>query len=153
VAKWLAEHPEYTDPNDQIAQVEISLATMKATRDGLTWNDDDFLPSIERHLGLRPAATNGAHVRAARPESTDVYEQSRRPSAPPQRQPVRSSAAPVSAPPTRTVPSMATGRAPSYRAPLTRDELEIAAASGQTPEQYQQQKERMLRMKAAGEMQ
>src|SRR5215831_20092483 len=53
VAKWLAEHPEYTNPNDQIAQVEISLATMKAARDGLTWNDDDFLPAIERHLGLR----------------------------------------------------------------------------------------------------
>jgi len=48
---------------------------------------------------------------------------------------------------------MSTGRAPTYRAPLTKDELEIAAASGQTPEQYQAQKERMLRMKAAGEMQ
>src|SRR5262249_40430341 len=42
VQKWLEEHPQYTDPSDQIAQAEISLATMKCTRDGLTWNDDDF---------------------------------------------------------------------------------------------------------------
>jgi len=48
---------------------------------------------------------------------------------------------------------MSTGRPPRYRAPLTRDELEIAAACGQTAEQYQQQKERMLRMKANQEIQ
>src|SRR5262245_40957439 len=59
VQEWLSRHPQYMDPNDQIAQVEISLATMKCTRDGLTWNDDDFLPSIERHLGLRQAQGNG----------------------------------------------------------------------------------------------
>src|SRR5262249_32036745 len=65
VAKWLAEHPQYMDPNDQIAQVEISLATMKATRDGLTWNDDGFLPSIERHLGISPAVNGQPRVRIA----------------------------------------------------------------------------------------
>src|SRR5215831_16409584 len=31
IEKWLAEHPQYCDRNDQIAQTEISLATMKAT--------------------------------------------------------------------------------------------------------------------------
>src|SRR5262245_31218533 len=44
VQEWLGRHPQYTDPNDQIAQAEINLATMKCVRDGLTWNDDDFLP-------------------------------------------------------------------------------------------------------------
>src|SRR5262249_15922101 len=146
--KFLAENPRFMDPNDAVSQAEIYTATLKANRDGLKWDDDNFVPANERHLGLRPAATNGTPVRAARPESTDVYE---RPSRPPG-QPPRMSG-PVSAPPTRQAPSMSTGRAPNYRAPLTRDELEIAAASGQTPEQYQQQKERMLRMKAAGEMQ
>jgi len=116
VAEWLSRHPEYTNPNDQIAQVEISLATMKAARDGLTWNDDDFLPSIERHLGLRQHTQPNGNGRAesapapARPVTVD------RP--PPQRMSV-----PVSAPPTREVPSMRTGRPVSYRAPLTRDEL------------------------------
>src|SRR5262245_29491872 len=40
IEKWLAEHPQYVDPNDAIARTEISLATMKAARDGLTWNDN-----------------------------------------------------------------------------------------------------------------
>src|SRR5215467_16073091 len=56
VQEWLSRYPQYTDPNDQIAQAEINLATMKCVRDGLTWNDDNFLPSIERHLGIAPRA-------------------------------------------------------------------------------------------------
>jgi hypothetical protein len=146
VAKWLAEHPEYTNPNDQIAQVEISLATMKAARDGLTWNDDDFLPSIERHLGIAPR-TNGHVESRPTPQPANVSPANHSAS---QRQQVRPMAVPVSAPPTRQVPSMATGRAPSYRAPLNKDELEIAAACGQTPEQYAEQKVKWQRMKAEG---
>src|SRR5215470_4655632 len=38
VATWLAEHPQYTDPNDAVAQAEIHLATVKCMRDGKTWN-------------------------------------------------------------------------------------------------------------------
>jgi len=146
VQEWLSRHPQYMDPNDQIAQVEISLATMKAARDGLTWNDDDFLPSIERHLGIRQAQTNGQpHKPTPQPAN-----HAPRPAAPQrQPQPMRPGRA-FSAPPSREPPSMATGRVPNYRAALNRDELEIAAASGQTPEQYQAQKERMLRMKAEG---
>src|SRR5262245_5319601 len=34
VAKFLAEHPQYTDPNDHIAQAEIYTATLKCNRDG-----------------------------------------------------------------------------------------------------------------------
>ena len=65
IEKWLAEHPQYMDRNDAIAQTEISLATMKATRDGLTWNDDDFLPSIERYLGIAPRGNGHAQQRPA----------------------------------------------------------------------------------------
>src|SRR5262249_44765082 len=79
------------------------------------------------------------------------------PSAPrnvePPRQPAARMSAPVSAPPTREVPSMSSGRSPRYRAPLTADELHIAQQCGQRQEQYQAQKEKMLRMKAAGEIQ
>src|SRR5262249_55918214 len=85
VARWLAEHPQYTDPNDQIAQAEIYTATLKAGRDGLTWNDDNFIPTIERHLGIAPR-TNGAEVRAVQRESTDTAERPRSTAAP-QRQP------------------------------------------------------------------
>src|SRR5262249_30232535 len=96
IEKWLAEHPEYCDRNDQIAQTEISLATMKATRDGLTWNDDDFLPSIERYLGIAPRS-NG-HVQQQRPPAPAAprYE------APRQQQ---RSTVQMSAPPSRSVPS------------------------------------------------
>src|SRR5262249_50899906 len=137
-------------PNDTIAQGEIYVATLKAGRDGLKWDDDNFIPAIKHHLGIAPR-TNGSSVRAEPTESTDKNE--RRPAAPPrQPAPLRMSV-PVSAPPTRQVPSMSTGRMPNYRAPLTQDELDVAGASGQTPQEYQAQKEKMLRMKAAGEMQ
>jgi len=59
----------------------------------------------------------------------------------------------MSAPVHREVPSMSSGRPISHREPLTKDELFIAQQCGQTPEQYQMQKERMLKMKAAGEIQ
>jgi len=141
VQDWLSRHPQYTDPNDQIAQAEIYTATLKCSRDGKDWNDDDFIPHLERHLGLAPSG-NG-HVESKPPPSAPRNVEPR--------QQARMSV-PVSAPPTRQVPSMRTGRAPTYRAPLTADEAEIARASGLTAEQYQMQKERMLRMKAAGEM-
>jgi len=154
IQKWLEAHPQYLS-NDPIAQAEINLATMKCVRDGLTWNDDNFIPTIERHLGLRQAQGNGHAESKPPPQQANVAPALR--SAPP-REPVRAPprqeySAPVSAPPTREVPSMSTGRSPHYRAPLTRDELEIAVTCGQTPEQYQAQKERMMRMKTAGEIQ
>src|SRR5262249_879674 len=106
VAKFLAENPQYADPNDTIAQGEIYVATLKAGRDGLKWDDDNFIPAIKHHLGIAPR-TNGSSVRAEPTESTDKNE--RRPAAPPrQPAPLRMSV-PVSAPPTRQVPSMSTG--------------------------------------------
>jgi hypothetical protein len=114
---------------------------------GGEWTDGYF-ERLEHVLGLKQEPTNG---------HTEKRSVENKPSAPTRpmtvdRPPQQRMAAPVSAPPHRDVPSMATGRAPSYRAPLTKDELEIAAASGMTAEQYQAQKERMLRMKAAGEL-
>jgi len=142
---WLREHPEYLlDPEKN---AELQFHHFKARKEAEDFSDG-YYGVLERHLGL----SNGHAETKPTPQPTNHAP---RPAAP-QRQPapaVRPSAVPVSAPPTRQAPSMATGRAPNYRAPLTRDELEIAAASGQTPEQYQQQKERMLRMKAAGEIQ
>src|SRR5262249_3584528 len=139
VAKFLAENPRYADPDDAISQAEIYTATLKCNRDGLNWNDDDFIPAIERHLGLRPAATNGHsdHLKSKTTINNRQPPPTPRPEKPRRHPAVRPSAGPVSAPQTRQVPSMSTGRAPSYLAPLPKDKLEIAAASGQTPEQYQ----------------
>src|SRR5262249_49390959 len=61
VQEWLSRHPQYTDPNDEIAQLEIYAATRKCARDAKTQEDPDYLEHIERHLGLRPQA-NGNDV-------------------------------------------------------------------------------------------
>jgi hypothetical protein len=149
VEKWLADHPQYLDPNDSVAQAEIHLATVKCMRDGKTWDAPDFIDTIERHLGLAPATATNGQTRDMRVES--------RPSPPapaPQVAPPRQRmSVNVSAPPTREVPSYSTGRAPSHRAPLNADELYIAQQSGQTPEQYQEQKEKLRRLKESGAIQ
>jgi len=48
---------------------------------------------------------------------------------------------------------MSTGRAVNERTPLTREELEVARASKISPEEYQKQKQKMLRLKVAGVIQ
>jgi hypothetical protein len=45
---------------------------------------------------------------------------------------------------------MTTGRPQSFRAPLTRAEVEIARAAGITDAEYQRGKERVAREKSAG---
>jgi len=151
VQEWLSRHPEYMDPNDEIAQLEIYTAIRKCARDGKTQEDPDYLKHIERHLGIAPAANGQTESRLTPQPAAPPRPSAPRHVEPPRPQPQRNIA--VSAPPTREVPSMSTGRSPRYRAPLTKDELEIAAACGQTPEEYQAQKERMMRMKANQEIQ
>src|SRR5262245_39128584 len=141
VEKWLTEHPQYCDPNDHVAQAEIHLATVKCMRDGKPWNDPDFIPTIERHLGIA-SATN---------EQTQHRPIERPPAAPAPRAsaPPRQTVA-YSAPPHREPPSMSTGRPISHRAPLSKEQLEIARASGITAEEYSRQLQKMEAMRAAG---
>jgi hypothetical protein len=147
IEKWLAEHPEYMDPADHVAQAEIYTATLKCNRDGKSWDKPDFIPTLERHLGIAPR-TNGQTQ--SRPIERPSAPAAPRYEAPPRQQ--QRSTVPMSAPPTREPPSMSTGRPQSFRAPLTKDELEIAQASGISPERYQQEKEKMLRLRAAGQL-
>jgi hypothetical protein len=62
----------------------------------------------------------------------------------------RAMAAPVSAPPTREVPSMTTGRPYNARRPLTAAEREAAQFSGISEEEYLRQREKQDRLKASG---
>jgi len=145
---WLRKHPEYVlDPEKN---AELQHFHYKARREAGSEFDDGYYGVLERHLGIA-ARTNGHTETKPTVQPTNYAEQR---NSVPQRQlaPQRMSV-PVSAPPTREAPSMTTGRMPSRRAPLSRDELEIAQGLGMTAEQYQAQKEKMLRMKAAGEMQ
>src|SRR5262245_4115913 len=108
VAKWLAEHPQYLNPNDQVAQAEINLATMKCIRDGKTWHDDDFIPTVEKYLGLTSQGNGQATSPAPAPPPTAAAAPAYRAPQPQPQQ--RRSSVPVSAPPTRESPSLATGR-------------------------------------------
>jgi hypothetical protein len=146
VQEWLSRHPQYTDPHNRIAQLEINLATEKCVRDGLTWNDDAFLPSIERHLGIAPRTNGGQsqHRPIERPSAPAAHE------VPPRQQ--QRSSVPMSAPPTREVPSMASGRVPSRRLALTPAQIEAAHASGISLEEYERQLRRYEAMKAAGQI-
>jgi hypothetical protein len=161
VRQWLSEHPQYCDPNDVIAQHEIQLASMKCARDGLTWERPEFIPTIERHLGLRqepPPVTNGNGHAPSEPVNFVSPPPQRQPApqrqGPPVRQqaPVRPSVM-VSAPPTRETVSMTTGRPTGGPVKLTQEEFDLAHSLGISPQEYEKQKRKMLAMKAAGQIQ
>src|SRR5262245_38332334 len=142
VQRWYREHPELATDPERAAQVQYCHHVARRETGG-EFTD----PYFDRMEAMLFGATNGrAESRPSPAPSTPRQVE-------PPRQPAARMSAPVSAPPTREVPSMSTGRSPGYRAPLSKDELEIAAACGQTPEQYQAQKERMMRMKANQEIQ
>ena len=138
IRRWAEANPRYL--SDPIGQAELNVALMKATRDGKNWQDPDFIEVTERHLGLRQQP-------AEKPVVTREPSQRQ----PVQRQPVRQQAyrgPPMSAPPTRDVPSYATGRPPTDTR-LTADEAQLAKSLGLSSQEYQYQKERMLRLKEA----
>jgi hypothetical protein len=146
VQGWYRKHPELATNPERAAQVQY-CHHVAARETGEQFGGDNYYDRMESMLGLRQ-----------QPQSNGNGQAQHRPAAPapaPRNEaPVRRAmSVPVSAPPTREAPSMTTGRPASRRAPLTADELQIASACGQTPEQYQDQKERMLRMKAAGAIQ
>jgi hypothetical protein len=150
VEKWLADHPQYLDPNDHVAQAEIHLATVKCMRDGKTWDAPDFIDTVERHLGFAPAPATNGQTRDMRIESRPSPPAPAPQVAPPRRQTM---SVPVSAPPTRENVSMSTGRPQGGPVRLTAEEIEMARASGISPEEYAQQKKKLERMKQAGVIQ
>jgi hypothetical protein len=59
----------------------------------------------------------------------------------------------VSAPPTRTAPSMSTGRPVNFQPQLTAEQLALAESLKISPQEYALQLEKMQRLKAAGAIQ
>jgi hypothetical protein len=158
VQGWYRKHPELAMDPERAAQVQYCHhVARRETGEDMT---PVYYDRMEQMLGLRQQPPVGAE---GRPQSNGNGQVESRPSAPPRNEappdhsrgqaPRRAMAAPVSAPPTREVPSMTTGRAPRHRAPLTADELQIAQQCGQTPEEYQQQKEKMQHLKQIGAIQ
>jgi len=150
VQKWLAEHPEYCDASDQVAQAEIYTATLKCNRDGKSWEQPDFIPTLERHLGIAPRTNGQAQQHRPIERPSPAPAAAPRSEAPPPRQ--YRSTTPVSAPPSRDVPSFRTGRPQGGPVQLTKEQFEAARFSGISPEEYARQLVKMERMKASGEI-
>jgi len=136
---WLRRYPEYV--SDPIKNAQMQKMHNVAEYQAGGEFTERYFDRMEILLGLRqeaPPSTNGSAPIAPR-SSTPVRKQQY--------------AVPVSAPPTRESSSMATGRAPSRRAPLTQAERDIARSCGISDEEYQNQRERRDNLKAAGMLQ
>ncbi len=138
---WLRRYPEYV--SDPIKNAQMQKMHNVAEYQAGGEFTERYFDRMEILLGIKQEQPRQVQERPVTNAAATGN------GAPPRRQ----MAAPVSAPPTRDVPSMSTGKSRSWRAPLTADELHIAQACGQTPEQYQQEKEKMLRLKASGVIQ
>jgi hypothetical protein len=144
VQAWIDAHPEYF--NDHVKHAELALATAKCTRDGLGWDHAEFVPTVERHLGLRQEARpngNGHDRSPAMPAPAARRNPSRQ-------QHYGGPTVPVSAPPSNNPPSWSSGRPSNSHAPLTQAEREIAAASGVSEDVYLEQRNRMNHLKKMG---
>src|SRR5262249_36969593 len=133
VQAWISAHPEYF--NDQVKLAELQLATAKCARDGLGWEDPEFVPAVERHLGLKQEARLNGNGHD-RPPPMSAPTPAPAPRNPPRQQTY--GGPPVSAPPTRDVPSWTSGRPASQPTRLTAEEVELARGLGISLEEYQQ---------------
>ena len=155
VKRWFRTHPEYLVEPEKAAQIQYCHHV--AARETGEQFTDPYFDRMEQMLGWQqqPPATKTAptqenKVNGHAPVSAPA-EPPRNPT--PVRQQQQRSGPPVSAPPTRDVPSLASGRPTTRRVPLTEVELQIAKNSGISPEEYQLQKEKMRAMQAAGVIQ
>jgi hypothetical protein len=139
---WLRAHPEYmNDPRKNAALQHFHWIAKDETGEEFT---PRYIERIEHHLGMRrPQPSSNGNA-----APTPVQRQSASVSAPARDR----MAAPVSAPPTRDVPSMSTGRSQSGPVRLTADQIEIARGLGISELEYAQQLQKMERMKRAGEL-
>jgi hypothetical protein len=148
VQAWINAHPEYF--SDHVKHAELALATAKCTRDGLGWDHAEFVPTVERHLGLRQEARPNGN---GHDQSPPMPAPAARRNPSPTRQHYQGGGGIMSAPPTRDTPSWSNGRPSNSHAPLTQAEREMARASGISEDEYQRQKHKMNQLKAAGVLQ
>jgi hypothetical protein len=153
--RWFKARPElFTEPEGAARIQYAHWVAKRETGEELT---DRYFDRMDHLLGFRqqqppatktaPTQENKSYVNGHAPASA--------PAAP--REPVRQQqqrpGPSVSAPPTRAVPSMTTGRPVNHHPPLTADEVALAAHLKISPEEYALQKDKMQRLKAAGAIQ
>jgi len=137
---WLRQNPEFIlDPakNERLRKMH----NVAEYQSGSEYTEPYF-QRLEVLLGLKQETpSNGRAPAPAAPQRES----------PPRQQPRMS--VPVSAPTSRESLSMTTGRAPSSPMRLTQEEAQFARTLGISTEECAKQKEKMERMKAAGQLQ
>jgi hypothetical protein len=68
VQAWCDAHPEYFA--DPLAQAELNVALLRCAKGGMTWDDANFVETVERHLGLRQQHQSQANGNQPRPAAT-----------------------------------------------------------------------------------
>lgn len=135
---WLREHPDYiTDPRKNS---KLQALHEVAERDTGQAFSDAYFDKMEELLGFKRGGVVASQSKA---------------------QPQQRQSAPVSAPPTREAPSMATGRAPQpTKVMLSAEEREIASSmvgsrfqtQAEAEREYARQKIRLQQEKAQGKL-
>jgi hypothetical protein len=141
---WLRQHPEYM--TDSVKNARIAKMHYVAEHQAGGEYTDSYFERLEELLGLRQQTKpTGNGIQNSKPAA-------QRQSAPsPQRQ---SGVSPqVSAPPKRQSPSMTTGRTTGQPTQLTAEELTLSRALKITPEEYAENKQKMIALKNAGVIQ
>src|SRR5262252_2144947 len=141
VQNWYRKRPEFATDPEKAAQVQYCHHV--ARRETGQEFTEPYYDRMESMLGLVPA-TNGQTQHRPSPA----------PAPPRYGAPIRQqrSTTPVSAPPSRDVPSFRTGRPQGGPVQLTAAQHEAAKFSGISSEEYARQLAKMERMKAAGEI-
>jgi hypothetical protein len=143
VRSWLEKHPDYL--SDPVLQAEMALAHAKTWRDGIKdWGAPEYVPTIEKYLGIAAPLPVATPERAVLDEAPAPAPQAPRPAY---------QGPPVSAPISRAVPSMTTGRPTNLNVQLTAEQAAFARSQGLSEEEYKRQLVRMERMKRTGAIQ
>jgi len=143
--RWYRTHLELATDPERAAQVQYCHhVARRETGEEFT---EPYYNRMESMLFPSRAQPGNGHAQSGPTENKQPMNAPTPPrNAEPVRQQQYAAGAPVSAPPSREIPLLSTGRSRSARAPLTADELEVARQCGQTPEQYAHTKE-MLQSK------
>src|SRR5262249_17624349 len=132
---WLAANPKAQQNINALGPMHHA-----ALQAGLLDASDEYFEFMQSQLAALPAETSDMPT-----QPTPKF------SAPPAAKPPASNKVIVSAPVSRDIPSVSSGKRDSSRVTLSLEEQQIAKASGISLQEYAKQKLRLAQMRASGE--
>lgn len=132
IKTWLRSHPEYM--TDQRKNTKMQAVHYDVLDEGHVFGTPAYVEAVEVHLGLKTKAVIDTETEEVAPQKqrTQVVTQ---------------------APPTREVPSAATGKPQSTRVVLSPEQREIARLNGLTDAEYAKQVQKLEQLKKSGHYQ